>query len=113
MPLMIAQQSIANRSGKKSYSAFGFYLLEMILKCESIIGPLIQQHLQSKGLLKPLSTHEQLMTETKVHLANAVGVPDWVKNMDSSHLEKIDYGKMQLEQIKSFMAVLHENVLGS
>ncbi|WP_044415244.1 hypothetical protein [Halarcobacter anaerophilus] len=113
VPLMIAPQTIANRSGKKSYSAFGFYLLEMISKCESVIGHLIEQHLQSKGLLKPLSTHEQMVVEAKVHLASAVGVPEWVKNMASSHLENIDHEKIQMEQIKSFLAVLHENALGS
>ncbi|RXJ79954.1 hypothetical protein [Arcobacter sp. F2176] len=113
MPLMIAPQTIANRSGKKSYSAFGFYLLEMISKCESVIGHLIEQHLQLNGLLKPLSTHEQMVVEAKVHLASAVGVPEWVKNIASSHLENIDHEKIQLEQIKSFVAVLHENALGS
>ncbi len=110
---MIAPQSIAKRSGKESYSAFGFYLLEIISKCESIIGNLIEQHLQSKGILTPLSTPEQLIAETQIHLANAVGVPDWAKNMASSHLGKVDHEKIQLEQIKSFVAVLHENVLDS
>ncbi len=38
IPLMIAPQSITNRSGKISYSAFGFYLIEIISKCESKIG---------------------------------------------------------------------------
>ena len=112
MPLMIAPQSIENRSGKKSYSAFGFYLLEMISKCEPSIGHIIEKHLKSKGLLQPLSTQEELAAETKAHLANAIGVPDWVKNMASSQIEKIDHEKIQLEQIKSFVAVLHENVLG-
>lgn len=112
MPLMIAPQSIENRSRKKSYSAFGFYLIEMISKCESAIGPLIEKHLQLKGLLQPISTHEQLATEVKAHLTNAVGIPDCVKNMPSNQIETIDHEKIQLDQIENFLAVLHENVLG-
>jgi hypothetical protein len=113
MPLMIPPQSIDNRSGKKSYSAFGFYLLEMISKCEDTIGPLIKRHLQSKGLLQPFFTQEQLAAEAKVHLSSSVVIPDWVKNMGLDQVDKIDHEKIQLEQIKSFIAVLHENVLGS
>lgn len=113
MPLMIAPQSILNRNGKKSYSAFGFYFLEMISKCEKVVGPLIETHLKSKGLLQPLSTQEQLAAETKNHLSNAVGIPDWVKSMALEQIDNIDHNQIQLEHIRSFIAVLHENVLGS
>jgi len=111
VPLMIAPQSIENRSGKKSYPAFGFYLLEMISLVEPIIGSLIENHLNAKGLLQPLSTQNEMAVETKAYLANAVGVPDWVKNMASSHIDALDHEQMQLDQIKSFIAVLKENVL--
>lgn len=111
MPLMIAPQLIENRSGKKSYSAFGFYLLEMIALVEPVIGNLIENHLQANGLLQPRSTKEELAAEAKVNLANAVGVPDWVKNMASSHIGELDHEKMQLDQIKNFIVVLRENVL--
>lgn len=111
IPLMIAPQSIENRSGNTSYSAFGFYLLEMISLVEPIIGKLIENHLNAKGVLQLLSTQQEMAAETKAHLVNAVGVPDWVKNMASSHIEALDHEQMQLDQIKSFIAVLQENVL--
>lgn len=111
LPLMIAPQSIENRSGNKSYSAFGFYLLEMISLVEPVIGNLVENHLNDKRLLQPLSTQQEMAAETKAYLANTVGVPDWVKNMASSHIDALDHEKMQLDQIKSFIAVLQENVL--
>lgn len=110
-PLMIAPQLIENRSGNKAYSAFGFYLFEMISLVEPIIGNLIENHLNAKGLLQPLFTQQEMAVETKVYLANAVGIPDWVKNTALSNLEELDYEQMQLDQIKSFIAVLQENVL--
>lgn len=113
MPLMIAPESIKNRNGKKSYSAFGFYLLEMIYTVDPIIGNLIENHLQAKGLLQPLSNQEEVATETQANLRNAVGVPDWVKNMALSHVGELDCEEMQLDQIKSFVAILQENVLSS
>ncbi|NTU70092.1 hypothetical protein HGB13_04760, partial [bacterium] len=112
MPLLIAPQSIKNQSAKKTYSSFGFYLLEMISMVESIIGNLIESHLQAKGLFQLLSTQEEMVTEIKTYLANALVVPDWVKNMASSHIETLDHEKMQLDQIKNFVTVLKENVFG-
>jgi hypothetical protein len=111
IPLMIAPQSIENRSGKKSYSAFGFYLIEMISLVEPVIGNLIENHLNAKGLLQPLSTQQEMAAETKANLANAVGVPDWVKDMATSHIEALDHEQVQLDQIKSFIVVLQEKVL--
>lgn len=111
VPLIIAPQSIENRSGNKSYSAFGFSLLEMISLVESVIGKLIESHLNAKGLLQSLSTQQEMAAETKAYLADAVEIPDRVKKMASSHIDKLDQEQMQLDQIKGFIAVLQENAL--
>lgn len=111
VPLMLAPQSITDRSGEQSYSAFGFYLLDIISKCESIIGSIIEQHFKSNGLLQSLITDEQMIADSKAYLNNTVGIPIWVKNMALSQIEQIDFKQMQQEQIKNFLAILHVNVL--
>jgi hypothetical protein len=77
--LVVAPVKVFDRNGKKSFSAFGHYLLEIIAKCEEVIGPFIAKHLQEVGLLKPLFTQDQASEDAVRFLAVVSAVPDWVK----------------------------------
>lgn len=48
-PLLVAPSSLTNRSGSKTQLGFGHYLLEVIGKCEAVVGPVIADHLIEFG----------------------------------------------------------------
>lgn len=65
LPLVIAPPSIANRGGSQVYESFGYYLLDVIAKCEDVIGPVIARHLSEVGLLSAAVEQGQAVDAAK------------------------------------------------
>lgn len=110
-PLVVAPTTVSDRNGKKSFSAFGNYLIEIIARCEETIGPLIARHLEEVGLLKPLLTQDQARAEASRFLAEAPAVPEWVKQHASNLISQVDFIQAQASAIEKLVALLNFNAL--
>lgn len=109
--LVIAPPKVSDRHGRKSFSAFGNYLIEIIAKCEVTVGPLIAKHLEEVGLLKPLLTQDQARAEASRFLAEAPSVPDWAKQHASSFISQLDFVESQASAIAKLVDLLNFNAL--
>lgn len=109
--LVIAPKRVSDRNGKKSFSAFGGYLIEIIAKCEEAVGPYIAKHLEEVGLLKPLLTQDQARAEASRFLAEAPAVPDWVKQNASDLISQVDFIQAQVSTIEKLVDLLNFNAL--
>ena len=109
--LVVAPPKVSDRNGRKSFSTFGNYLIEIIAKCEETIGPLIAKHLEEVGLLKPLLTQDEASAEASRFLAAAPAVPDWVKQNASSVISQLDFVQGQVSAIEKLLSLLNFNAL--
>lgn len=109
--LVVAPPNVPDRNGRKSYPAFGNYLIEIIAKCEEIVGPLIAKHLEEVGLLRPLLTQDQARAEASRYLGEAPAVPDWVKQHASSFFSQLDFFEVQVSGIAKLVSLLNFNAL--
>lgn len=109
--LVAAPPKVSDRNGRKFFSAFGNYLIEIIAKCEESIGPLIAKHLKEVGLLKSLLSQDQARAEASRYLAEAPAVPEWVKQNASSLICQIDFIQGQESSIDKLVSLLNFNAL--
>lgn len=109
--LVIAPPKVSDRNARKSFSAFGNYLIEIIAKCEATVGPLIAGHLEEVGLLKPLLNQDQARAEASEYLAESPAVPDWVKQHASSLISRLDFVEAQVTAISKLVDLLNFNAL--
>jgi hypothetical protein len=108
-PLPVAPQTVQNRSGNKSYAAPAFYLHDIILMWESILGPVIEHHLDEVGLLRPQNTQERAVAADIEHIAESVVMPEWVKEFSLKTVGLLDYVELQRTQISNFVDLLRFN----
>lgn len=111
--LLLAPPDVSDREGKKTSRAFGSYLVEVIAKCEKVIGPLIARHLKEVGLMKPLLTQDQAKAEALKFLSTAFAVPDWVKQQALQSLSQVDFVQGQTRAIENLVALLNFNALSA
>jgi hypothetical protein len=111
MLMLIAPPKISNRSGTQEFRAFGFYLLEIIEKCEAIIGPTIASHLEEKKNLFPTVTHGEKIEQAKRLILNSSAMTEWVKAEAVKFLESDAFEKMQTDPIADLIKILRVNAL--
>jgi len=49
-PLLVSPSPVTNWNGTKEYSTFGQYVLEVVQRCEAVVGPTINAHLGALGI---------------------------------------------------------------
>lgn len=109
--LLVAPSPVSDRKGTKKYLPMGFYLLDVIAKCEAVIGPLIARHLDEIGLLKPEFTQDQAIENDRMFMAECSSMPEWVKASAQEAIAAVDHIKVQMAAIKSLVNVLCANSL--
>lgn len=109
--LLIAPSSMSNRSGDKEYQAMGFYLLDVIAKCEAVIGPLIFQHLDDVGFLKPEFTQSKAIENARMFIFGCSSMSEWVKSEAYKAVAAVDHIEIQMETINGLVDVLCANPL--
>ena len=106
VPMIVAPKSVTNRSGNKSYQALGYYLLEIISKCECVIGPVIARHLGEVGFLEPELMQDQAVVNVKEFISESIVMPAWAKQLALDNVAIIDYVEIQMATIRSLVDVL-------
>ncbi len=110
-PMIIAPSPVTNRSGKISYAAFGHYLIEVVDKCESVIGKVFLAHFEEHGLFQIRMPQEKAVELSKKFISEAYEIPDWVKNMALGAVETINHEEIHEASINSLKEALNDNVL--
>jgi hypothetical protein len=111
-PMVVAPQSITSRSGKRSYQALDYYLLETISKCEGVIGPVIALHLAKVGLLVPELTQDQSVANVEKAISESAVMPSWAKQLTLGKIGVIDHVEIQKGMLKSLVDLLRSSALG-
>ncbi len=109
--LIIAPPSIANRGGSKAYEGLGYYLLEVIAKCEGVIGPIIARHLSEVGLLGVAVEQDQAVDTAKEFIEASYAMPPWAKEMALGSIDQVDFAEVRRAQIDALAKILKINGL--
>lgn len=109
--LVIAPPSVTNRGGSKIYQSLGYYLLEVIAKCESVIGPVIARHLSEVGLLSVAVERDQAVNEAREFIESSHAMPPWAKEMALGSIDHVDFAAVRRAQIDALVKILNTNGL--
>lgn len=109
--LVIAPPSTANKGGSKVYEGLGYYLIEVIAKCECVIGPTIARHLSEVGLLGVAVEQDQAVDAPKEFLEAADAMPPWAKEMALGSIDQVDFAEVRRAQIDALVKILKLNGL--
>lgn len=111
LPLVIAPPSIASRDGSKVYESLGYYLLDVIAKCEGVIGPIIARHLSEVALLSVAVVQDQAVDAAKEFIEASDAMPPGIKEMALGSIEQVDYAEVRRAQIDALVKILKLNGL--
>lgn len=112
--MLVAPSSVSNYKGNKEYQSIAYYLIDVIAKCEAVLGPLIASHLDEVGLLKPEFTQKQSIENARAFMAECSSVPERVKASAHNAIATVDHIEVQMAAIKSLVNVLRpHSLLGS
>lgn len=112
-PLVISPSPVTNRGGSVKYNAFGYYLIELIEKCESVIGEVFLNHFDEFDLFNVRLPQEQIVILSNVYITNSTAIPDWAKVLALENIGKIDYDEIHQISINKLVDALKENVLST
>jgi hypothetical protein len=110
IPMMIAP-SVKNQSGNKEYTPFGYYLIDIISKCEIIIPHIVIDHLVQFQMFELKETPKYLYEQSLQYLENSTTIPDWAKKIGKEAMQSIDFETMQEQQIKNCITALKVDIL--
>lgn len=110
-PLIIAPLKIQNQTGSKEYSAFSFYLIELIDICENYIGRIIAEHLNDFAEKLPVMTDSEMIDETKKFVLSSEAVPDWVKEHTLAFIDSEDFLKVKIDKTQEILSFLSKSAL--
>ncbi len=80
-PMILAEPKVQNRTRTKTYVTFGKYLLQVIAKCESVVGPVILDYLNAAGIFQATIDAEAALVEYREVVEQSNAMPDFVKAM--------------------------------
>lgn len=80
-PMILAVPKIQARNGKRTFLAFDKYLLHIIAKCESIIGPVMLVCLNAAGIFEATIDLDSAIAEYREGIQQSYAMPEHVKAM--------------------------------
>ena len=90
-PLIVAPNLIPNRGGKRKFASFSFYLLGVIERCETAVGPTLESHLGTLALLDKAPDPEESFAESLGFINQSAVMPPWAKEMARASLGLVDF----------------------
>lgn len=110
-PLIISPSPVTNRNGAVSHNAFGYYLIEVIEKCESVMRDVFLEHFEEFNLLNKRIPQEKAIELSAQYISNSTAMPDWVKSMALNSIKDIDHEEAHLVLMTSLIQTLKTDVL--
>lgn len=111
IPLLISPSPVTNRTGSTSHDAFGYYLIEIIEKCESVIGYVFLDHFEEFNMFEMRIPQEKAIEVSKQFISNSTAIPQWVKGLALGVIKDINHEEVHLASINSLKETLKTNVL--
>lgn len=108
-PFLVAHPHVIDRKGEGSYKAFGYYLVDIIRDCESVIGKAFLNHLEESGLFQERIPQAEYVELTKQQILDCVARPEWVKTLALETIEQVNYDDLQETLSKNVSEVLGLN----
>ena len=109
--LIISPSPVTNRSGAVSHNAFGYYLSEVIEKCENVMGDVFLEHFEEFNLLNKRIPQEKAIELSEQYISNSTAMPDWVKSLALTSIKDIDHEEVHLASMNSLIETLKTDVL--
>lgn len=106
VPLLVAPNQITNKSGNRRYESFSFYVLGVIERCESVVGPTIEAHLENIGLFEKYPDSEESLAESLEFIESSVVIPDWAKKMAQATIGKVDFHVIHQASVAKLREIL-------
>lgn len=98
MFFFVAPEQVFNCNGKRSYKRFGYYLIEILDRAESVIGPLLLDFLEREKCFDAVIIDKKVaIKERRNNILRCDVMPDWAKQMALSSLNEVDYDKMIID----------------
>lgn len=105
-PLLVAPPAVSNRDGTKNFAAFGFYLLEIIKVCEMTVGPTIEAHLDSVGVLNKEIDKKSWGDESRHLIKYSQAIPTVFKNIALESLNSLDLAMLHQIRVEKLRELL-------
>lgn len=112
-PMIISPSPVTNRSKKSEYIAFDYYLIDLIAKCENIIGTVFLNHIEEFGLLQIEISQEEIIKMRKEFISNTFAIPDWAKDMALNAIKNIGHSAIHQDFVNSLKETLKINILSN
>ena len=106
---VIAPATVTDREGINSYNAFGYYLVDIIRDCESVIGKIVLDHFEESDLFLARISQKEYVEMTTQHILDCTAMPEWVKTSALATVGQINYDDLQATVIKNLSEVLGLN----
>ncbi|WPN63675.1 hypothetical protein QMK47_01325 [Pseudomonas sp. P9_35] len=110
-PLIISPSPVTNRSGAASHNAFGYYLIEIIEKCEYVMRDVFLEHFDEFGLMARSLPQEAVIDLIEKFISNSTAMPDWVKKSALAHIKDINHEEVHQASMNSLIETLKTDVL--
>ncbi|MEH6387961.1 hypothetical protein [Pseudomonas profundi] len=110
-PLIISPSPVTNRSGVVSHTAFGYYLIEVIEKCESVVRDTFLEHFEEFNLLDKRLPQEKVIELSEKFISSSTAMPDWVKKSALNSIKDINHEEVHLASMNSLIETLKTDVL--
>lgn len=108
IPLFVAPEQVFNYNGEKSYKRFGYYLIEIVDRVESVIGPVFLGILEREKCLDPFFVDkEAARLESMNYILQSDVMPDWAKQIAVRTLDEVDYDKMVIDDREALRRLLY------
>jgi hypothetical protein len=108
---MMIASPVKNQSGNIEYTPFGYYLIDIISKCEMIIPNRVIDHLEQFQMFEVTNKTEYLLEQSLQYLENSTVVPEWAKKMGKEAMKSIDFEAMQKQQIQNCIDAIKMDIL--
>lgn len=80
-PMILAEPKVNNQSGKKTFVAFDKYLINVIEKCESVVGSVMHDCLTRAGIFEATIDPQLAAAECHGSVEQSHAIPDQIKAM--------------------------------
>lgn len=100
-PLILAPNPVTNRSGNQAHGAPEKYFLSIIEHLETVIPPLIVNHIKDNGWHNVFLSNDEALAESKQSIEESEEVPERVKQQALQAIQGVDMLDMQKQRMES------------
>lgn len=110
-PMIVAPKEMKSRNGKEVYNKFSYYLINLIINCESVIGNIFLKHFEECEIINLSIPKEKSIELCKEFILEENSVPDEFLEVAFKMLDDVDHNFVQKEKFKQMCEFLKTKTL--